>query len=52
MQEEIDIVLTKIENGKAADLDKIPPEVLKTRKLDDTLLRYGYAVYEYITRTQ
>ena len=31
MQEELNSVLRKIENRKAAGLDKIPPEVWKTR---------------------
>ena len=30
MQEELDVVLTKIKNRKAAGLDEIPPEVWKT----------------------
>ena len=38
MQDELDVVLTKIKNRKAADLDEIPPEVWKTRKFDDLLL--------------
>ena len=29
-QEELDLVLAKIKNRKAADLDEIPPEVWKT----------------------
>ena len=37
-QEEIDSVLRKIENMKAAGLDEIPPEVSKTRQFDDILL--------------
>ena len=36
-QEELDVVLTKIKNRKAANLDEIPPEVWKTRKFDDLL---------------
>ena len=31
---------------KAADLEEIPPEVLKTRKFDDIQLRFCYAVYK------
>ena len=38
-QEELDSVLTKIENRKAAGLDEIPPEVWKTRQFDDILQR-------------
>ena len=45
MQEELDSKLRKIKNRKAAGLDKIPPEVWKTRQFDDTLLRHCNAVY-------
>ena len=38
MQEELDVVLTKIKNRKAAGFDEIPPEVWKIRKIDDLLL--------------
>ena len=38
-QEELDSVLRKIKNGKAAGLDEIPPEVWKTRQFDDILQR-------------
>ena len=34
-QEELDSVLRKIKNRKAAGLDEIPPEVWKTRKFDE-----------------
>ena len=44
-QEELDSVLRKIKNGKAAGLDEIPPEVWKTRQFDDILLRHCNAVY-------
>ena len=44
-QEELDVVLRKITNKKAASLDEIPPEVWKTRKFDDILLRNYIAVY-------
>ena len=44
-QEELDSVLRKIKNRKAAGLDKIPPKVWKTREFDDILLRYCNAVY-------
>ena len=43
-QEELDLVLRKIKNRKAAGLDEIPPEVWKTRKFDDILLRHCNAV--------
>ena len=44
-QEELDSVLRKIKNRKAAGLDEIPPEVWKTRQIDDILLRHCNAVY-------
>ena len=44
-QEELDSVLRKIKNRKAAGLDEIPPEVWKTRQFDDILLRNCNAVY-------
>ena len=44
-QEELDSVLRKIKNRKAAGLDEIPPEVWKTRQFDDILLRCCNAVY-------
>ena len=44
-QEELDSVLSHILNRKAAGLDDIPPEVWKTRKFDDILLRHCNAVY-------
>ena len=37
-KEELDSVLRKIKNRKAAGLDEIPPEVWKTRQFDDILL--------------
>ena len=37
-KEELDLVLRKIKNRKAAGLDEIPPEVWKTRQFDDILL--------------
>ena len=43
MPEELDSVLRKIRNRKAAGLDEIPPEVWKTRELDDILLRHSNA---------
>ena len=44
-QEELDSVLRKIKNRKAAGLDEIPSEVWKTRQFDDKLLRHCNAVY-------
>ena len=44
-QGELDSVLRKIKNRKAAGLDEIPPEVWKTRQFDNKLLRHGNAVY-------
>ena len=44
-QEELDSVLRKIRNRKAAELDEIPPEVWKTRQFDHILLRHCNAVY-------
>ena len=44
-QEELDSVLRKIKNRKAAGLDEIPPEVWKTRQFDDILFRRCNAVY-------
>ena len=44
-QEELDCVLKKLKNRKAAGLDEIPPEVWKTRQFDDILLRHCNAVY-------
>ena len=48
-QEELDVVLTKVISRKSAGLDKIPPEVWKKRKFDDTRLRYCKAVYNQNT---
>ena len=44
-KEELDSVLRKIKNRKAARLGEIPPEVWKTRQFDDILLRHCNAVY-------
>ena len=44
-KEELDSVLRKIKNKKAAGLDEIPPEVWKTRQFDDILLPHCNAVY-------
>ena len=43
--EQLDSVLRKIKNRKAAGLDEISPEVWKTRQFDDMLLRHCNAVY-------
>ena len=43
--QELESVLRKIKNRKAAGLDEIPPEVWKTREFDDILLRHCNAVY-------
>ena len=48
-QEELDSVLRKVENRKAAGLDEIPPEVSKTRESNDILLRQCNAVYNQNT---
>ena len=48
-QEELDVVLTKFRSRKAAGLDEIPPEIWKTRKFDDLLLRYCITVYNQNT---
>ena len=47
--EELDSVLRKIKNRKAAGLDEMPLEVWKTREFDDILLRHCNAVYNQIT---
>ena len=44
-QEELDSVLRKIKNRKAAGLGEIPSEIWKTREFDDMLLRHCNAVY-------
>ena len=44
-QEELNSVLRKIKNRKAAGLDEISPEVWKTRQFDDILLWHCNAVY-------
>ena len=44
-QEELDSILKKLKNRKAAGLDEILPEVWKTRQFDDILLRHCSAVY-------
>ena len=44
-QKDLDSVLRKIKNRKAAGLYEIPPEVWKTRLFDDIVLRQCNAVY-------
>ena len=44
-KEELNSVLRRIKNRKAAELDEIPPEVWKTRQFYDILLRQCNAVY-------
>ena len=51
-KEEVDSVLRKIKNRKAAVLDEIPPEVWKTRQFVDILLRHCNAVYNQNTIDQ
>ena len=48
-QEELDIVLTKIKNRKAASLDEIPTEVWKTKRFNDLQLLYCNIVYNQNT---
>ena len=45
---DLDSVLRKIKNRKLAGLDEITPEVWKTIKFDDILLRHCNAVYNKI----
>ena len=49
MEKELDTILKKIKNWKAAGLDKIPTEALKTRKFDDILLQLCNGVYKQNT---
>ena len=49
MQEELDSVLRKIKNRKAAGLDEISPEVWKTREFNDILFRHCNAIYNQNT---
>ena len=48
-QEELDLGLRNIKNRKATALDKIHPNVWKTREFDDILLRYCNAEYNQNT---
>ena len=45
--QELDSVLRKIKNSKAAGLDEILPEVWKTREFDDILLWHCNVVYDH-----
>ena len=47
--EELDSVLRKFKNRKAAGLDEIPPEVWRTREFDNILLWHCNAVYNQKT---
>ena len=49
IQAELDVVLTKINSRKAADLDEILSEVGKKRKFDELML---HTLTQYITRTR
>ena len=49
IQEKLDAVQTKMKKKKAAGFNKIPPDVWKTRKFDDLLLRYCDSVYKQNT---
>ena len=49
MEVEFDVVLKKIKSRKAVGLDEISPEIWKTRKFDDILLRFYNAVYKQDT---
>ena len=44
-QEELESVLRKNKNRKAAGLDKVPLKVWKTRQFEDILFRHSYTVY-------
>ena len=48
-QEDLDSILRKIKNRKAASLEEIPPEVWKTREFDDILLQRCNAIYNQNT---
>ena len=43
--QELDSVLRKIKNRKAAGLDELPPEVWKSRQFNDILLWHSNAIY-------
>ena len=44
--DELNVVLKKIKNNKAAGLDNIPPEIWKTRAFDQILLQFCNDVYD------
>ena len=48
-QKELNSILRKIKNRKAAGLGEIPTEIWKTRQFDDILLRHCNAVYNLNT---
>ena len=48
-QEELNVVLTKIKNKKAAGFDEILPEIWKTRKFNDVLVQYYITIYNQNT---
>ena len=48
-REELDLLLRKIKNRKAGELDEIPPEVWKTREFNDILLQHCNEVYNQNT---
>ena len=48
-ESELNIVLTKIKSRKAASLNKIPPEVWKTKKFDDRLYQFCNTLYKQNT---
>ena len=50
MQEELNVVQTKIKNEEAVSLDEILPDKWKTKKFNDLLLRYLHDVYNQNTR--
>ena len=52
MQKGLNLVLRKIENRKAASLDKIPPEIWKTREFDNILLQYYNQQHSYINKDE
>ena len=48
-QKELDVVLAKMKNRKAASLKEISPEIWKTREFDNLLLRYYNSIYKQNT---
>ena len=52
LQEELNSVLKKIKNRKAAGLDEIPPEMWKTSKFDDILLQHCNVIYNQTQWTE